>query len=180
MERFPIPEQEDYLYSSGYSPRAGGHKGVDIFATRNTPVVAVEDGRARGSEDPKGGHVVYLYSKDGRSTYYYAHLSARTAAIDRAGDEGLQVRAGEMLGGVGTTGNATGTPPHLHFQIMRGGTTVDPYPELRGVDPKAVPDLGTTPSPVPPIPQDSGDVREDLGEALLVFAILWLLRKRHA
>jgi murein DD-endopeptidase MepM/ murein hydrolase activator NlpD len=185
VDRFPIPEQEDYLYSRGYAPRE--HNGVDIFAARGTPVVAVENGKARGAEDPKGGHVLYLYSQDGRSTYYYAHLAARTAALDRAGDDGLQVRAGEMLGGIGTTGNAAGGKPHLHFEILRGGKNVDPYPELRAVDPKALPDLGTTPS-VPPIPEDDGDASPDhaanqavdneaVGTGLLVLAILYFLLK---
>jgi hypothetical protein len=76
-----------------------------------------------------GGNRLWL--TDGRGTgYYYAHLSAYAPSAY----DGASVRAGEVLGYVGNTGQAATTPPHLHFEIRPGGPdadSVDPYPFLR-------------------------------------------------
>lgn len=105
-------------------PRDGGrrrHEGIDIFAPRATPVVAVVDGTAVVRHSNLGGNTVWLRG-EGKS-FYYAHLHG--AAID--GRE--RVDAGDVLGFVGNTGNAVTAPPHLHFGIYRRGRgAVDPLP----------------------------------------------------
>ncbi|HEX5787676.1 MAG TPA: M23 family metallopeptidase [Woeseiaceae bacterium] len=107
-------------------PRDGGrrrHEGLDIFAPRDTPVVAVADGVAVASRSRLGGNTVWLRGH-GKS-YYYAHL-ASTAFGGRR-----DVRAGDVLGYVGNSGNAANTPPHLHFGIYRRGQgAVDPAPYI--------------------------------------------------
>jgi Peptidase family M23 len=104
------------------------HQGVDIFADLGAPVVAPDAGIVRLTTDPLGGQVFILSAQDG-VRYYGAHLSAY-AGSDRP------VIAGETIGYVGTTGNAQGTSPHLHFEKHPGGgAAVDPYPELYALDP---------------------------------------------
>ena len=110
----------------GASRDAGArrHEGIDIFAARGTRVVAATDGIvSRVGLDPRGGRVVWVMGP-ARQMHYYAHLD-RHADI-RAGD---LVRTGDVLGEVGTTGNAKGTPPHLHYGIYANGA-IDPYPLL--------------------------------------------------
>jgi murein DD-endopeptidase MepM/ murein hydrolase activator NlpD len=99
------------------------HEGIDIVAPRNTPVVAVVDGRATPSTNNLGGNVVWL--RDGRAgrSYYYAHLQ-RWAIEDSTA-----VTTGQVLGYVGNSGNARATPTHLHFGIYEGGA-IDPLPFL--------------------------------------------------
>jgi murein DD-endopeptidase MepM/ murein hydrolase activator NlpD len=100
------------------------HEGIDIFAERLTPVRAVTDGRAVPRRNDLGGNVVWLNTSGGRS-YYYAHLER--PAVDKP----RRVKAGDVLGYVGNTGNAITTPPHLHFGIYRWGRgAIDPFPEL--------------------------------------------------
>ena len=117
----------------------GGHPGTDIFAPEGTAVVAVEDGALHFDLDPKGGQVAFLATPS--RTYYYAHLS-------RWEGMGRSARAGEVVGYVGTTGNAAGRPPHLHFGIYEGGKPRNPYPELaQVVPPEELPGLGVVPIP---------------------------------
>jgi murein DD-endopeptidase MepM/ murein hydrolase activator NlpD len=109
------------------APRDSGrrrHEGIDIFAPRGTPVVAAVDGWITGSTTNRlGGNVVWLWSPARRIALYYAHLDRH--AVSR----GERVKAGDVLGYVGTTGNARGTPPHLHFGIYATGEgAVDPAP----------------------------------------------------
>ena len=98
--------------------RDGGrrsHHGVDIFAARGTPVVAVESGRITNTKIGKiGGKVVWLRNSRG-TNYYYAHLDSQMVS------EGQQVQPGDTLGLVGNTGNARTTPPHLHFGVYARG-----------------------------------------------------------
>jgi murein DD-endopeptidase MepM/ murein hydrolase activator NlpD len=113
-------------------PRSGGsrsHEGIDIFAPRGTPAVAALDGWITGSATNRlGGNVVWLWSPSRRLSLYYAHLDRHAVA------RGDRVRAGDVVGYVGTTGNARGTPPHLHFGIYaRGEGAIDPAPFV--VDP---------------------------------------------
>ena len=103
------------------APRSGGrtHKGVDIFADNGTPVVAPADGQLTHFEDPLGGMSYSLEATDG--TYYYGtHLSA----YENQGAS--HIPAGTVIGYVGTTGNAAGTPPHLHWQIHPAGKGTPP------------------------------------------------------
>ncbi|HEX4914430.1 MAG TPA: M23 family metallopeptidase [Vicinamibacterales bacterium] len=100
------------------------HEGLDIFAARNTPVVAVVDGVAQADTNPLGGNVVWLRDGAEPRSFYYAHLS-------RAAFEGTtRVRAGDVVGYIGNTGNARTTPPHLHFGIYQR-EAIDPLPFLR-------------------------------------------------
>lgn len=103
------------------------HEGIDIFATRNTPVLAVVDGTAQSDTNPLGGNVVWLRDRRERRSFYYAHLT-------RAAFEGTSaVSAGDVVGYIGNTGNARTTAPHLHFGVYQGGA-IDPLPFLRADD----------------------------------------------
>lgn len=101
--------------------RAGGraHKGVDIFAAKGTPVLAAAAGViVQRDSGGAGGIALYERGLDGRTIYYYAHLSGVRAGL-KVGD---LVRAGDTLGYVGSTGNVSGSP-HLHFGVF---TTTHP------------------------------------------------------
>lgn len=101
----------------------GSHYGTDIFATKGTPVVAVESGTlSRVGYQSIGGNRLWL---NGR--YYYAHLDHYAPGIK----EGVHVAAGQVLGYVGTTGDAKGTPPHLHFGWQPAGDWQNPYGWLK-------------------------------------------------
>jgi murein DD-endopeptidase MepM/ murein hydrolase activator NlpD len=105
--------------------RSGGpHPGIDMGALTGTPVVAVVGGLVRHDPGGDGGNGAWLTGLDGDS-YYYAHFSKYE------GDGGL-VKAGDVIGYVGMTGNATG--PHLHFEVHPGlpgvNPPVDPFATL--------------------------------------------------
>ncbi len=112
------------------APRAGtgSHFGNDIFAPTGTPVVAVADGEIyKVGVNRLGGNRLWLRDGHG-NTYYYAHLSGYASQTR----DGARVRAGEIIGFVGNTGQAITTPPHLHFEIHPGdGDAVNPYPYLQ-------------------------------------------------
>ena len=130
---FPVKDAKPQSIRSVFGdPRDAGvrrHEGVDIFAPRGTPVVAATDGLVvRVGESEKGGRVVWLLDPLRGVSLYYAHLDAQHVS---AGDV---VRTGETLGTVGNTGNARGTPPHLHFGIYaRGEGAIDPEAFIRPV-----------------------------------------------
>ncbi|HET7711775.1 MAG TPA: M23 family metallopeptidase, partial [Thermoanaerobaculia bacterium] len=117
------------LDDSWHAPRDGGsrlHKGIDIFAPRGTAVVAVADGFVSFIGDqPKGGHCIWLTTENGIS-FYYAHLDRWAPGLY----EGMEVHSGDLLGFVGNTGNASRTPPHLHFAVNLNDEMVNPYPLL--------------------------------------------------
>jgi tape measure domain-containing protein len=121
------PMAGPYTVSSGYGPRAdvGFHDGLDFAAPTGTRVLAAAAGRALAAGWGAGGagNMVKLAHGGGLETLYY-HLSR--VAI-RAG---RQVRAGELIGNVGSTGNSTG--PHLHFTVRQGGAHVNPASFLSG------------------------------------------------
>jgi len=123
----PVQGRTSFIDSWGY-PRSGGrkHKGVDMFATRNTPLVAVVDGRVKLSSNSLGGWTVHLYSDTG-TVYYYAHLESQATDIT----SGQRVSRGTVVGYVGNSGNARYTSPHVHFEIRPGGRAVNPYPTVR-------------------------------------------------
>ena len=131
MKIFPVLGGASYSPDYNAVAREGArqHSGVDVFAPEGTPLLAVDDGVASFGTDPLGGNVVNLRAPDG-ARYYYAHLSR--FAPTASGFTSSPVRAGELIGYVGTTGNAVGKPPHLHFEIHPGnGPAVDPFPALR-------------------------------------------------
>lgn len=105
-------------------PRDAGsrsHEGVDIFADRGTPVVAVTDGMiASAGERGLGGKQVWLRDGLFGKTIYYAHLDSIAVS------EGEKVKVGDTLGFVGNTGNAKTTAPHLHFGIYKSKGAVNP------------------------------------------------------
>ena len=106
------------------------------MAPRGTPVIAVEGGTiAKLFNSKQGGLSIYQFDPSGTYTYYYAHLDRYAAGLK----EGQTVRRGDVIGSVGSTGNAAEDAPHLHFAIFRltperrwwKGTPINPYPVLR-------------------------------------------------
>jgi peptidoglycan LD-endopeptidase LytH len=136
---FPIPGKNSRNIASFYGdPRDGGgrrHEGVDVFAPKGTPVVAVMNGRvSRVGTNRLGGKTVSVTG--GGYSYYYAHLDSQLVHVGRA------VREGDTLGLVGNTGNAITTAPHLHFGIYSMGRgSVDPLFFFRNPSPIAAMDL---------------------------------------
>lgn len=133
------PEQ---LSDTWGDSRGGGsrqHNAIDIMAPRGTLVVAAAPGTVEklfNSND--GGLTVYVRSKDGGAVHYYAHLDAYRDGLA----EGQPVATGEVLGTVGSTGNASPEAPHLHFEVKQmadgerwhQGEAINPYPLLAGSD----------------------------------------------
>jgi peptidoglycan LD-endopeptidase LytH len=106
--------------------RSGGrsHEGVDMMASRGTPLVAVESGSVQFKTTRLGGNSVWLNGSSG-TRYFYAHLSAWEGSS-------RSVSRGEVIGYVGATGNTTAN--HLHFEVHPGGgRAVNPYPYVRAV-----------------------------------------------
>ncbi len=138
---FPVDGTHSFSDSWG-APRSNGrtHKGIDIFAAKGTPVVAAADGKViRISKGTRAGrYIVVEHSGGWRS--YYLHLNNDTEGTDDGlRDElpagiavGAVVEAGDILDFVGDSGNAEGTPPHLHFEIHASdGKATNPFPHLR-------------------------------------------------
>ena len=101
------------------------HLGNDLLAPLGTPLLAVDNGIVRFATDPLGGNVANLYADDG-TRYYYAHL------LRHEGVSGRRVRAGDVIGYIGMTGNAKGTVPHTHFEVHpANGAAVNPFSELQ-------------------------------------------------
>lgn len=108
-------------------PRSGErrHEGIDIFAARRTPVVSATRGIvARRGENPLGGRVMTVLGPGGWR-HYYAHLEGWAGHA-----RGDRVEAGEVIGFVGTSGNAPANAPHLHYGIYVDGEAVNPFPLL--------------------------------------------------
>lgn len=108
--------------------RSGGrsHEGIDIFAARGTAVTSATEGVvSRVGTNDLGGNVVWV-TGPGREAHYYAHLEAARDGLSA----GALISQGDTLGFVGDSGNAVGTPPHLHYGIYRPGGAVNPYPRL--------------------------------------------------
>jgi peptidoglycan LD-endopeptidase LytH len=130
--------KRDELVRSFDDRRSGtrAHEALDILAPRNTPVKAVEDGRiARLFESKAGGTTIYQFDPTETYCYYYAHLERYAEGLK----EGDTVKKGQVIGYVGTSGNAPKNTPHLHFAIFKltvakhwwEGTPIDPYDILR-------------------------------------------------
>ena len=127
MGQFPVAGEaywsDDWL-EARFTPAFHLHQGTDIFAARGTPVRAPADGSVQFASEGAGGLAVYLTVPDG--TYYYmAHLDSFARNV-RAG---ASVKQGTLVGFVGSTGNADGGAPHLHFEVHpRGGAATNPKP----------------------------------------------------
>jgi murein DD-endopeptidase MepM/ murein hydrolase activator NlpD len=134
--RVPIDGANVDTWKGGFNERRGGgsrgHEAVDILSPRNTPVHAVASGTiAKIFEGKAGGHTVYQFDAEGRLCYYYAHLERYADRLH----EGQAITQGDVIGYVGTSGNASRNTPHLHFAVFQlgpdrqgwKGTPVDPY-----------------------------------------------------
>ena len=129
----------DQLIDTYSQARGAGrsHDAIDIMAAAGTRVFAVDDGRIVKLFNSKpGGLTVYEFDESSTRAYYYAHLSAYAPGLT----EGQVVKRGDLIGFVGSTGNAIPSAPHLHFAVfMLGpekrwweGTAINPYPLLGG------------------------------------------------
>ncbi|MEJ7611561.1 MAG: M23 family metallopeptidase [Ferruginibacter sp.] len=123
--QFPISASvRSSIGSLWHDPRDGGarkHEGVDIFAPKHAPAVAVADGLVLNvSESELGGKYVFMQPRGADYNVYYAHLDSQLVS------PGQRVIAGQVLGLVGNTGNAKFTPPHLHFGIYSPMGAIDP------------------------------------------------------
>jgi peptidoglycan LD-endopeptidase LytH len=132
---FPIESVDRGTLLDNFEESRGSlrHEALDIVAPRGTPVVAVDDGTARKLfTSVRGGLTVYQFDPDENYCYYYAHLDRYAEGLA----EGRQLRKGERVGYVGTTGNAPPQTPHLHFTIFKlgpdkrwwEGVPLNPYP----------------------------------------------------
>jgi len=111
------------------------HDAIDIMAERGTPVIAVDDGTiVKLFHSVPGGLTIYQFDPEEKYAYYYAHLDRYAAGLM----EGREVKRGDVIGYVGSTGNASPQAPHLHFAIFVlgpekrwwKGTAINPYPVL--------------------------------------------------
>jgi peptidoglycan LD-endopeptidase LytH len=126
------------LVESFHQVRSGNreHEAIDILAPRNTPVVAIDDGAiAKLFVSKAGGNTIYQFDPSEQYAYYYAHLERYADGLK----EGDKVEKGQVIGYVGTSGNAPKDTPHLHFAVFRltadkhwwEGTPINPYELLR-------------------------------------------------
>ena len=118
------------LRDTFHEERSGGrmHMATDIMAMRGTPVISAAPGRIiKLANSGAGGITIYVADASGRYVEYYAHLTGYAPNVK----EGLAVEEGDIIGFVGSTGNASPDAPHLHFQVMRSdanywnGTPID-------------------------------------------------------
>lgn len=124
--------------SDTYNETRGGkrrHEALDILAPRGTPVIAADDGKiVKLFNSVPGGLTIYQFDPADRVAYYYAHLDRYAVDVT----EGKLVKRGEVIGYVGSSGNANPATPHLHFAIFElgpekrwwKGTAINPYPLL--------------------------------------------------
>ena len=102
------------------------HEGIDIFAKRGTAVRSSTEGIvSQVGTNRLGGLVVWVLGPGGQR-HYYAHLDSYSDV-----EAGMRIEAGRVLGYVGNTGNAKGTPPHLHYGIYDTDGAINPYPLLK-------------------------------------------------
>jgi murein DD-endopeptidase MepM/ murein hydrolase activator NlpD len=134
--RVPLDGVDIESFKGGFLEQrdSGGrpHEAVDMLAPRNTPVHAVENGTiAKLFVSKAGGNTIYQYDPGEQVAYYYAHLERYADGLS----EGSKVSRGDVIGFVGTSGNAPANTPHLHFAVFElssdhhwwQGTPLDPY-----------------------------------------------------
>jgi len=169
---FPVAGEHWFSRDFG-DPRGPGrsHTGIDILADKLTPVVAVADGTVRWMHAERGGAccALSIVHDDGWRSRYI-HLNNDTPGTDdgrgygiaRGLREGSRVRAGQVIGFVGDSGNAEATAPHLHFELLGpDGSAVDAFDSLQA----ALADPRTAPGPRvagPPIAPPEADARPEV------------------
>jgi murein DD-endopeptidase MepM/ murein hydrolase activator NlpD len=133
--RMPLDGEDVESLKGGFAETRGGnrpHEAVDMLAPRNTPVHAVDGGSiAKLFTSKAGGLTIYQFDPGGRVCYYYAHLERYADGMK----DGQIVSQGDVIGYVGTTGNAPPNTPHLHFAVFElnadrhwwQGRPIDPY-----------------------------------------------------
>ena len=132
--RVPIDGVKVESMKGGFAEARAGHphEAIDILAPRHTPVHAVQDGTvAKLFVSKAGGNTIYQFDPSGSLCYYYAHLQRYAEGLH----EGGTVRQGQVVGYVGTSGNAPPDTPHLHFAVFAlgpdrrwwKGQAIDPY-----------------------------------------------------
>lgn len=137
--RMPLDNVGVEAMKGGFREKRGSrpHEATDLLAPRNTPVHAVEGGTiAKLFLSKAGGITIYQFDPAGQLIYYYAHLERYADGLH----EGQTVSAGDVIGYVGTSGNAPPNTPHLHFAVFETGgdrqwwkgQAVDPYPLFKG------------------------------------------------
>lgn len=128
----PQALQDNYDQGRG----TGKHQAIDIMAPRGTKVFAVDDGKlVKLFRSVPGGITAYQFDAQGQLAYYYAHLDRYADGLK----EGMQLKRGDLVGYVGSSGNASLDGPHLHFAVFLLGSErqwwkgepVNPYPALR-------------------------------------------------
>jgi murein DD-endopeptidase MepM/ murein hydrolase activator NlpD len=136
----PLPGLQPGQLTDTFAEARGSdrrHDALDIMAPAGTPVLAVADGHVEKLfTSVQGGLTLYQFEPSGRYAYYYAHLQGYAPGIA----EGRQLKRGEVIGHVGSTGNANPAAPHLHFAVFLlgpekqwwKGTPINPYPLLGG------------------------------------------------
>jgi murein DD-endopeptidase MepM/ murein hydrolase activator NlpD len=131
---FPISNFDVQRIKGSFDEMQGGvkHRASDIMAPAGTPIHAVEDGTiAKLFNSKMGGTTIYQFDKQKHFVFYYAHLQKYAEGIK----DGMPVRKGEVLGFVGSSGDASPDAPHLHFEITICGKdghwwgipAIDPY-----------------------------------------------------
>jgi peptidoglycan LD-endopeptidase LytH len=134
----PVEGVEDNALYDSFTDARGErkHHAIDIMAARGTPVLAVEDGTIKKLFNSKaGGLSIYQFDPSEAYCYYYAHLDSYAHTLT----EGAAVKRGDVIGYVGSTGNASKDAPHLHFAIFQltsekqwwKGEPINPYPILK-------------------------------------------------
>jgi murein DD-endopeptidase MepM/ murein hydrolase activator NlpD len=133
--RIPLDGADVESFKGGFAERRGGdrpHEAIDMLAPRNTPVHAVENGAiAKLFTSKAGGLTIYQFDPTGHLAYYYAHLERYADGLK----DGQPVTQGQIIGYVGTSGNAPPNTPHLHFAVFElnadkhwwQGRAIDPY-----------------------------------------------------
>ena len=129
--------RREQLHDSFHESRGDGrkHEAIDIMSPKGTPVLAVAEGKVvKLFHSKAGGLTVYQFDPSETRAYYYAHLDAYAPGLA----EGKRLARGDLVGYVGSTGNANPAAPHLHFAIFQlgpekqwwKGTAINPYPLL--------------------------------------------------
>jgi murein DD-endopeptidase MepM/ murein hydrolase activator NlpD len=126
---FPHSDPETHFLSEFGVAKPDGrtHRGVDLFAERGSEVVAGADGFVQEVQRGSRAGLYVVLSHAGGFETWYLHLGSFADGLE----VGAPVAVGDVIGYVGSTGNAAGTSPHTHFEIHENGRAIDPYRYLK-------------------------------------------------